>query len=75
LKAPFTLSEGRSEAELIAEIGRFVAETDAFDIPEIIVGRLGSFFALVPGDHCDALQGFAAEVVRRFERFRAPLSS
>ncbi|WLR95167.1 DUF1045 domain-containing protein [Shinella zoogloeoides] len=75
LKAPFTLSEGRSEAELIAEIGRFVAETDAFDIPEVVVGRLGSFFALVPGDHCDALQGFAAEVVRRFERFRAPLSS
>ena len=60
LKAPFTLSEGRSEAELIAEIGRFVAETDAFDIPEVVVGRLGSFFALVPGDHCDALQGFAA---------------
>ena len=75
LKAPFTLSEGRSEAEFIAEIGRFVAETDPFDIPEVVVGRLGSFFALVPGDHCDALQGFAAEVVRRFERFRAPLSS
>lgn len=75
LKAPFTLAEGRNEAELIAEIGRFVAEADPFDIPELIVGRLGSFFALVPGDHCDALQAFSAEVVRRFERFRAPLSS
>lgn len=75
LKAPFTLAEGRSEAELIAEIGRFVSEVEPFEIPEAIVGRLGSFFALVPGDHFDPLQVFAGEVVRRFERFRAPLTS
>jgi len=75
LKAPFTLAEGRSEAELVAEIGRFVSEAEPFEIPEVIVGRLGSFFALVPGEHCDALQAFAGEVVRRFERFRAPLTS
>lgn len=75
LKAPFSLAEGRSEGELLTEIGRFVAEMEPFDIPEAVVGRLGSFFALVPGDHCDLLQGFAGEVVRRFERFRAPLSS
>ena len=75
LKAPFTLAEGRSEAELVAEIGRFVSEADPFDIPEVVVGRLGSFFALVPGDHCDELQSLAGEVVRRFERFRAPLTS
>ncbi|WP_439617453.1 DUF1045 domain-containing protein [Shinella sp.] len=75
MKAPFALAEGRSEAELVAEIGRFVSETEPFDIPELVVGRLGSFFALVPGDQCDALQSFAGEVVRRFERFRAPLTS
>ena len=75
LKAPFTLVEGRSEAELLAEIGRFAAEVEPFEIPQTIVGRLGSFFALVPGDHCEPLQTFAGEVVRRFERFRAPLAS
>jgi putative phosphonate metabolism protein len=75
LKAPFTLAEGRSEAELVTEIGRFSAEAATFEIPEVIVGRLGSFFALVPGDHCEDLQAFAGEVVRRFERFRAPLTS
>jgi putative phosphonate metabolism protein len=75
LKAPFSLAEGRSEGELVAEIGRFASEVEPFDIPEIVVGRLGSFFALVPGDHCEALQDFAGEVVRRFERFRAPLTS
>lgn len=75
IKAPFTLAEGRSEAELVAELGRFVAEAEPFDIPEVVVGRLGSFFAVVPGDHCEPLQSFAGEVVRRFERFRAPLTS
>jgi putative phosphonate metabolism protein len=75
LKAPFTLAEGRSEAELVSEIARFVGEAEPFDIPDVVVGRLGSFFALVPGEECDPLQAFAAEVVRRFERFRAPLSS
>ena len=75
LKAPFCLAEGRSEAELVAEIGRFVSQAEPFEIPEVAVGRLGSFFALVPGDHCDELQTFAGEVVRRFERFRAPLTS
>lgn len=75
LKAPFALAEGRSEAELLAEIGRFAAEVEPFEIPQAVVGRLGSFFALVPGDHCEPLQAFAGEVVRRFERFRAPLTS
>ncbi len=75
LKAPFSLAEGSSEAELVAEIGRFVSQAEPFEIPEVVVGRLGSFFALVPGDHCDELQAFAGEVVRRFERFRAPLAS
>lgn len=75
LKAPFSLAEGRSEAELVAEIGRFVSEAEPFDIPDVVVGRLGSFFAFVPGDHCEELQSFAGEVVRRFERFRAPLTS
>jgi putative phosphonate metabolism protein len=75
LKAPFALAEGRSEAELVAELGRFVCEMEAVDIPQLVVGRLGSFFALVPGDHCAPLQSFAGEVVRRFERFRAPLTS
>ncbi|MCP8895256.1 DUF1045 domain-containing protein [Shinella daejeonensis] len=75
LKAPFTLAEGRSEAELIEAVGRFAAESGPVRIPEVVVGRLGSFFALVTADPCDALQDLAAETVRRFERFRAPLTS
>lgn len=74
LKAPFTLAEGRSEDELLQAFDEFSAECSAFDIPKIKVGQLGPFFALVPREPCDALQAFAAETVRRFEPFRAPLS-
>lgn len=75
LKAPFELAEGRSEAELVAEVARFAAAMEGFDIPEVVVDRLGSFFALIPSEECAPLQAFAGEVVRRFDGFRAPLSS
>lgn len=75
LKAPFALADGCTEAELVAELARFSDQTEGFDIPEVVVGRLGSFFALVPGADCEPLQAFAGDVVRRFDRFRAPLSS
>ena len=75
LKAPFELAQGRSEAELVAEVARFAAGMEGFDIPEVVIGQLGSFFALVPSEECAPLQAFAGEVVRRFEGFRAPLSS
>lgn len=75
LKAPFELASGTTEADLVAEIVRFVGEANPFDISELVIGRLGSFFAFVPATECAPLQAFAGEVVRRFERFRAPLSS
>lgn len=75
LKAPFELAEGRDEADLVAEVARFAGAVESFEIPKVVVGRLGSFFALVPADECEPLQAFAGEVVRRFEDFRAPLSS
>lgn len=74
IKAPFALKEGRSEGELLQALDEFSAECTAFDIPAIKVGQLGAFFAFVPGEPSDALQAFAAEAVRRFEPFRAPLS-
>ena len=74
LKAPFELAEGRTEDDLIEAFDEFCAECAAFDIPEMTLGQLGAFFALVPARQCDALQDFAAETVRRFEPFRAALS-
>lgn len=75
LKAPFALTPGRTEDELMAAVETFAAETTAFDIPSVAIGRLGSFFALVPTAEHVPLQDFAAETVRRFEPFRAAPSS
>ncbi|MDO9415933.1 DUF1045 domain-containing protein [Pararhizobium sp.] len=74
LKAPFALAEGRSEGELLAELAAFAAGSAGFAIPELVLGQLGSFFALVPAGPCLPLQAHAADVVRHFEPFRAPLS-
>ena len=74
LKAPFELREGRTEAELIAAFERFARSVQPFDLPRLILGQLGPFFALVPYALHPPLQAFAASVVEFFEPFRAPLS-
>lgn len=74
LKAPFELSSDYSEAALIDALTRFTTSRPAFDIPEIVIGSLGPFFALVPASTYQPLQDFAADVVEYFEPFRAPLS-
>lgn len=48
-------------------------------MPKLKVARLGAFFALVPDNEApekavDDLNSFAADIVRQFESFRAPLS-
>lgn len=75
LKAPFSLADGRTEAELIGAIEAFVETQTEFDIPNLVLGQLGRFFALVPEQPYAELQEFAASVVRHFEPFRAPLSA
>jgi putative phosphonate metabolism protein len=74
LKAPFELAEKYSEAELVAAVEQFAASQSVFDIPRVVVGALGPFFALVPDRTYQPLQDFAAEIVDHFDRFRAPLS-
>lgn len=74
LKAPFELAAGRSESELLQALTGFCGATPVFAIPEIVIGQLGSFFALVPAEAHLPLQDFAGRVVETFEPFRAPLS-
>lgn len=74
LKAPFSLKEGETEEGLIDAFEDFCANTAAFDIPNVIVGQLEPFFAVVPDQVYPQLQDFTASVVQHFERFRAPLS-
>lgn len=74
LKAPFELREGRTEEELVEAFESFAAAADPFEIPRVVIGQLGPFFALVPHALYPPLQTFAASVVEAFERLRAPLS-
>jgi putative phosphonate metabolism protein len=74
LKAPFELAAGRSEGDLLASFEALAAVVPAFEIPEIVLGQLGAFFALVPAAQNEELQAFAGACVEHFEPFRAPLS-
>lgn len=74
LKAPFRLAPGVSEAELLAAFSDFCATTRPLDIPHVVLGQIGDFFAIVPDRVYSELQTFAGSVVEFFEPFRAPLS-
>lgn len=74
LKAPFTLADGQSEADLIATLDAFAAQSAAITVPELVIRRLGRFFALVPNERVAELDALAGRVVAEFEPFRAPLS-
>jgi len=74
IKAPFALASSVTESDLMAVVEDFAARTPAFEIPELVLGQLGRFFALVPGSLHPPLQDFAASVVRSFEPLRAALS-
>jgi len=74
LKAPFDLAGSVTENDLIDTVSDFARRTPAFELPELVLGELGHFFALIPGSLHPPLQKFAATVVRSFEPFRAALS-
>jgi putative phosphonate metabolism protein len=74
LKAPFRLAPGRRAEELTAQLGTFAiaAREPVAIVPA--VRTIGSFAALVPGEPSPALDRLAADCVRAFDGFRAPLS-
>ena len=74
LKAPFPLAKGKTETELVDAFMHFAESIDPFEIDEIVLGRLGDFFALVPGGPCQPLKELAQECVAQFDKFRAPLT-
>lgn len=75
LKAPFRLAHGRTESELVAAFSQFAAKAGALTVPEMVVGNLAGFFAIVPRAPDAALNALADSAVRAFEPFRAPLGA
>ncbi|MBX3577353.1 MAG: DUF1045 domain-containing protein [Rhizobiaceae bacterium] len=74
LKAPFTLAAGVSEVDLVSALDDFAAAQPPVSMPRLKVACLDAFFALVPSSESPALDALAADVVRTFDAFRAPLS-
>lgn len=74
LKAPFALAEGENEAGLIEAVMLFAERRRAFTVPRLEVALLKAFVALVPAEPSERLLTLAADCVRHFDRFRAPLS-
>ncbi|MDX8468293.1 DUF1045 domain-containing protein [Mesorhizobium sp. VK23B] len=74
LKAPFRLARNETEASLRAALDDFAEVTSQVVIPRLVVGQIDGFFALVPEAPFAPLNNFAGEVVRAFDRFRAPLT-
>jgi len=74
LKAPFHLAADVSERELVNALTDFSATVDKFEIPRLVINRIGPFFALVPDTPVAELKDLAARTVRELDRFRAPLT-
>tara|TARA_R100001129_G_scaffold72316_7_gene49299 strand:+ start:1080 stop:1775 length:696 start_codon:yes stop_codon:yes gene_type:complete len=74
IKAPFRLADNASETNLLAEAESFAASRAPVPVGEMEAATLHGFVALVPSGDADALGSFADEVVRHFDRFRAPLT-
>ncbi|WP_322514104.1 DUF1045 domain-containing protein [Rhodopseudomonas palustris] len=74
LKAPIALASGQSEAELLWACATFAETPRAIPTITPMVRSIGSFIALVPSEPSDDLAQLAADCVRSFDSFRAPLT-
>jgi putative phosphonate metabolism protein len=74
LKPPMALSRGKSEDELIAACAAFARAPRAIATIKPVVDIISGFIAVVPAVASAELEHFAADCVREFEPFRAPLT-
>jgi len=74
LKAPFHLAEKQTEEALCDALAHYADTLDPIRLDSLVPARIDGFLALVPGAPSPELQDFAGDVVRHFDRFRAPLS-
>lgn len=75
LKAPFSLREKVTAAELIDALADFSRRNAGLPAFRLVAAALGSFVALVPAAPNPALQALAFRIVEAFESFRAPLGA
>jgi putative phosphonate metabolism protein len=74
LKAPMALADDKTEVELVAACADFVKEARAIALITPIVDSISGFIAIVPQRRSSELEQLAADCVRAFDGFRAPLT-
>lgn len=74
-KAPFSPRAGATREALAGALERFCAARPGIALPRLEVARLDDFLALVPATRESRINDLAAECVRDFEAFRAPLEA
>jgi len=74
LKAPFALAPGKNETELTAACADFARTPRKIPVIAPVVSSISGFIAVVPTEPSDELIRFAADCVRAFDAFRAPLT-
>ena len=75
LKAPLTLAPGLTEAELLAACATFAATPRPIPVIQPVVDSISGFIAVVPAECPAELTQLAADCVRDFDKFRAPLTA
>jgi putative phosphonate metabolism protein len=73
LKAPFAPAPWVEAAAMLGDVEAFAASRHRLHV-RLQVGELDGFLALVPAEPAPALDRLAADAVREFDRFRAPLT-
>jgi putative phosphonate metabolism protein len=73
LKAPLSLAPGKTEADLLAAFEAFAEEPRPVPFVTPIVNSISGFIAVVPAEPSAELAQLAADCVRDFDSFRAPL--
>ncbi|MBR1133526.1 DUF1045 domain-containing protein [Bradyrhizobium iriomotense] len=75
LKAPMALASGKTEAELMAACAAFAGQARPLPVIRPVVDAISGFIAVIPAEPVEALQELAADSVRDFDAFRAPLTA
>jgi putative phosphonate metabolism protein len=75
LKAPISLAEGKMEAELSAACASFAATSRPVPVIRPVVDAISDFIAILPTERSAELEKLAADCVREFDSFRAPLTA
>ena len=74
LKPPMMLAQGKSEVELLRACATFAATPRPIPVIRPVVDAISGFVAVVPTEASGELERLAADCVREFDCFRAPLT-